>query len=55
MNDHAVRIRDYQKTRNELARKLAEDDLTDKERRRYRSAFEQLSDEISYYLGSPAG
>ncbi len=48
MNDHVVRIKDYQKTRNELARVLAEDDLTDQQRSRLRAKFEQLSDEISY-------
>jgi len=43
-------VRAYQKTRNELARKLAEDDLVGRQRGNYEASFEQLSDEISYYL-----
>jgi hypothetical protein len=42
------KIHEYQKTRNELAKRLAEEHLTDRQRANFRASFEQLSDEISY-------
>ncbi|MBW2672175.1 MAG: hypothetical protein JRD89_02005 [Deltaproteobacteria bacterium] len=47
MND-VTKVHEYQKTRNEIARRLAEEDLTERSRANFRASFEQLSDEISY-------
>ena len=44
------KVRVYQATRNQIAHRLANETLTERERLNFQASFDQLSDEISYFL-----